>query len=56
MGRDDPLVPELNGRILVRHIPNARLQMVDDGHMFMVTRPIETARLIEAFLSEETQE
>ena len=53
MGRDDPLVPELNGRILVRLIPNARLQVVDDGHMFMVTRPIETARLIEAFLSEE---
>jgi poly(3-hydroxyalkanoate) depolymerase len=53
MGRDDPLVPEVNGRILVRLIPNARLQMVDDGHMFMVTRPIETARLIEAFLSEK---
>jgi poly(3-hydroxyalkanoate) depolymerase len=53
MGRDDPLVPELNGRILARLIPNARLRMVDDGHMFMVTRPTETARLIEAFLSEE---
>jgi poly(3-hydroxyalkanoate) depolymerase len=52
MGRDDPLVPEVNGRILVRLIPNARLQIVDDGHMFMVTRPIETARLIESFLSE----
>jgi poly(3-hydroxyalkanoate) depolymerase len=52
MGRDDPLVPELNGRILVRLIPNARLQTIDDGHMFMVTRPAETARLIEAFLSE----
>jgi poly(3-hydroxyalkanoate) depolymerase len=52
MGRDDPLVPELNGRIMVRLIPNARLQTIDDGHMFMVTRPAETARLIEAFLSE----
>jgi hypothetical protein len=42
MGRDDPLVPPVNGRILARLIPNARLQMIDDGHLFMVTRPIET--------------
>jgi poly(3-hydroxyalkanoate) depolymerase len=52
MGRDDPLVPPLNGRILARLIPNARLQMIDDGHLFMVTRPVETAKTIEAFLSE----
>jgi poly(3-hydroxyalkanoate) depolymerase len=52
MGRDDPLVPPLNGRILARLIPNARLQMIDDGHLFMVTRPVETATIIEAFLSE----
>jgi poly(3-hydroxyalkanoate) depolymerase len=52
MGRDDPLVPPINGRILARLIPNARLQMVDDGHLFMVTRPGETAATIEAFLSD----
>src|SRR5262249_23550105 len=52
MGRDDPLVPPVNGRILARLIPNARLQMIDDGHLFMVTRPIETAMAIEAFLSD----
>jgi poly(3-hydroxyalkanoate) depolymerase len=50
MGRDDPLVPPVNGRILARLIPNARLQMIDDGHLFMVTQPVETARTIEAFL------
>ena len=50
MGRDDPLVPPVNGRILARLIQNARLQMIDDGHLFMVTRPIETAMAIEAFL------
>jgi pimeloyl-ACP methyl ester carboxylesterase len=53
MGRDDPLVPPVNGRILARLIPNARLQMIDDGHLFMVTRPVETARTIEAFLKEQ---
>jgi poly(3-hydroxyalkanoate) depolymerase len=52
MGRDDPLVPPVNGRILARLIPNARLQMIDDGHLFMVTRPVETAMAIEAFLSD----
>lgn len=52
MGQDDPLVPPINGRILARLIPKARLQMIDDGHLFMVTRPVETARIIEAFLAE----
>jgi poly(3-hydroxyalkanoate) depolymerase len=53
MGRDDPLVPPVNGRILARLIPNARLQFIDDGHLFMVTRPVETAKTIEGFLREE---
>lgn len=53
MGRDDPLVPPVNGRILARLIPKARLQMIDDGHLFMVTRPIETAMAIEAFLCDQ---
>jgi hypothetical protein len=26
--------------------------MIDDGHLFMVTRPAETAALIEAFLAD----
>jgi len=42
----------LFGRILTRLIPTARLQMIDDGHLFMVTQPVETARMIEAFLKE----
>jgi poly(3-hydroxyalkanoate) depolymerase len=51
MGRDDPLVPITNGRILARLIPNAQLEMIDDGHLFMVTQPQETATRIEKFLS-----
>jgi poly(3-hydroxyalkanoate) depolymerase len=51
MGRDDPLVPVVNGRILARLIPNARLEIIDDGHLFMVTRAGETAERIEKFLS-----
>jgi pimeloyl-ACP methyl ester carboxylesterase len=55
MGSDDPLVSPINGQILARLIPNAELRMIDDGHLFMVTRPAETAALIEAFLADETK-
>jgi pimeloyl-ACP methyl ester carboxylesterase len=51
MGRDDPLVPIVNGRILAHLIPNARLEIIDDGHLFMVTRAQEMAERIERFLS-----
>ena len=53
MGSDDPLVPSINGRILELLIPNAQLRMIDDGHLFMVTRPAETAVIIEEFLAGE---
>jgi poly(3-hydroxyalkanoate) depolymerase len=53
MGSDDPLVPPINGRILALLIPNAQLRMIDDGHLFMVTRPAETAAIIEEFLAGE---
>jgi poly(3-hydroxyalkanoate) depolymerase len=51
-GTDDPIVPLVNARVLARLIPNARLETIDDGHLFMVTRPDETAAIIEAFLVE----
>lgn len=54
MGSDDPLVPVINGRILAWLIPKARLRLIDDGHLFMVTRPKETAAMIEAFLADES--
>src|SRR3984893_12475558 len=56
MGRDDPLVPPINGHILAGLIPNAELQMIEDGHLFIVTRPAETAALIEAFLADASRQ
>jgi poly(3-hydroxyalkanoate) depolymerase len=50
-GRDDPLVPPINGRILSWLIPKSELRIIDDGHLFIVTRPEETAGIIETFLS-----
>jgi poly(3-hydroxyalkanoate) depolymerase len=56
MGRDDPLVPAINGQILASLIPNAELRMIEDGHLFIVTRPAETAALIEAFLADASRQ
>ena len=56
MGRDDPLVPPVNGHILAALIPNAELRLIDDGHLFFVTRPAETAAAIEAFLADASRQ
>ena len=55
MGSDDPLVRPINGHILAGLIPRAELHMIDDGHLFVVTRPAETAGLIETFLADESK-
>lgn len=49
-GTDDPLIPVANARLLARLIPDARLELIEDGHMFVVTDPKGSARRIEAFL------
>ncbi|MEM7545729.1 MAG: poly(3-hydroxyalkanoate) depolymerase [Pseudomonadota bacterium] len=49
-GTDDPLIPVGNARLLARLIPNATLELVDNGHLFLVTRPEESAAVIEDFL------
>ncbi|MEM7214327.1 MAG: poly(3-hydroxyalkanoate) depolymerase [Pseudomonadota bacterium] len=52
-GTDDPLIPTANAHFLNKMIPNSRLELIDNGHMFLVTRPQESAEMIEAFLNEE---
>ena len=49
-GRDDPIVPNATARILQRLIPDARLELLDCGHLFLLTLPEESARRVEAFL------
>lgn len=51
-GTDDPLVPVINARMLHKMIPNSRLELLDDGHLFLVTKPQQSAETIEAFLRE----
>ena len=51
-GTDDPLIPVANAHVLHKLIPNARLELIDNGHLFVVTRPKETAEMVEDFLLE----
>ena len=51
-GDDDPLVPLINARIHAMLLPNARLHVLHDGHLFMLTRAQETADIVASFLGE----
>ena len=50
-GTDDPIVPTANAKILTKLIPNARMVIIDDGHLFLVTSAGESAEIISEFLS-----
>ena len=49
-GRDDPLVPPANAKLMHLLIPHSELQWFDCGHMFLMTRGVAAARVIEEFL------
>jgi poly(3-hydroxyoctanoate) depolymerase len=50
---DDPISHMANGRLLACLLPNARLEVIEGGgHLFAITRPEETARLVERFLAD----
>jgi poly(3-hydroxyalkanoate) depolymerase len=51
-GRDDPLVPMFNARLMQWLIPNARLEVLECGHLFLVTLPDASARIVDAFLTD----
>lgn len=53
-GTDDPLINVANAKMLAHLIPNSRLKLIDDGHLFVVTDPKMTAKVVEDFLSDET--
>ncbi len=50
-GNDDPLVPLVNARILARLIPRARLEVIADGHLFLLSSPQRVIPMIRDFLS-----
>jgi poly(3-hydroxyalkanoate) depolymerase len=54
-GTDDPIVPVVNGQILAKLIPAARLVTIEDGHLFLVTSAARSAELVSQFLGEDSQ-
>ena len=53
VGKDDPIVPPINGRILHMRIPNSRLVEIDCGHLFLFSRMEEVCEIILEFLNRE---
>jgi poly(3-hydroxyalkanoate) depolymerase len=51
-GQDDPIVPPVNGKLIASRIPNARFELVDCGHLFILTLASEIAAMVDGFLGE----
>jgi poly(3-hydroxyalkanoate) depolymerase len=49
-GQDDPVIPVVNARLMAALIRNARLHVFDDGHLFVLSQPAQTARVLHDFL------
>jgi pimeloyl-ACP methyl ester carboxylesterase len=52
-GNDDPIVPLTNAKILAGRIRDATLYVIDDGHLFLITRASEVAPVVRRFLRQE---
>lgn len=50
-GTDDPLIPVINAKFLAAMIHKSELRLIDNGHLFLVTQPEESAATISEFLS-----
>lgn len=50
-GKDDPIVSPTNAQTIANRIPNARLQLVDCGHLFILTLSDQIAAMVDEFLS-----
>lgn len=54
---DDPIAHLVNGKLLACRIPDATLTVIEGGgHLFAITRPEATARLVEEFLAEPEED
>ena len=49
-GEDDPMVPNINARIMACLIPDSTLEFIDCGHMLILTRVPQVAKLVRSFL------
>lgn len=52
-GNDDQIVPLINAKILTLLIRKAKLHVVNDGHLFLVSRATKVAPVVRKFLTEK---
>ena len=55
-GTDDPMIPNINAKIMAKMIPNARLEFIDCGHLFMLTKTEEICPMVKDFIREDVEE
>lgn len=48
-GNDDPMIPTINSRVMAGLIPNSRLEILNCGHLFILTRLKEITPMIKEF-------
>lgn len=49
-GDDDPIIPLVNAKVMVRLLPAARLHIYPDGHLGLLTMTHDLARRVSRFL------
>jgi pimeloyl-ACP methyl ester carboxylesterase len=49
-GKDDPIIPLANARMMSSLLPHSRLHVFDDGHLGLVTLASELGPVIATFL------
>jgi poly(3-hydroxyalkanoate) depolymerase len=52
-GDDDPIIPEINARVMARLLPHGRLHLYHGGHLTVITEAPELAPVVERFLDSE---
>jgi poly(3-hydroxyalkanoate) depolymerase len=55
-GKHDSVIPSINQQVLASLIPNATLQVINCGHLLMVTKAAEVSALVKEFLGEPLAE
>jgi len=55
-GDDDPGIPGINAKIMSKLIRNCRLHIVHDGHLFLVSDPVGSSRVVHEFLDAPERE
>jgi hypothetical protein len=49
-------VPLVNARLMASLIPRSRVRVLEDGHLFLFSRGVESAAAVNSFLTDDSSE